>query len=157
MKRDYHLILSQCQKLVSITIKSAPSLEPSSRWSEYPGSVDLIKDVFFENLILPINHPNNPAPALEVFDCRNEGNFSDSAVLKFIKAKQSRTDLTSLKRISIAFTRPMEIDILEDDEVAQWVSNGLVVDLDYTIRVNPKIPFLFITHAGIREIDSHFG
>jgi hypothetical protein len=81
---NYRSALSQCQKLTSIIIKSAPSLGPTP-WS--PAPVDFISDIFLNDLTLPTDHPHRLAPALEVFDCHSGGNFSDAAVLRFIKAK----------------------------------------------------------------------
>jgi hypothetical protein len=152
---NYRLVLSQCQKLTSITIKSSPSLGPTaSSWS--PAPVGGIEDVFLEGLTLPIDHPDRLAPALEVFECRTGGNFSDAAVLKFIKAKQSRSDIANLKRLTIIFTRPKKLNVLLDEEVAQCRENGLDVAFSYPMGLNPKIPFAFTPDAGIEHTDSRF-
>jgi hypothetical protein len=152
---NYRYVLSECQKLISITIKSPPSLGTASNWS--PAPVDFIEDIFLEGLTLPIDHPDRLAPALEVFDCYTGVSFSDAAVLNFIKAKQSRTDIANLKRLTITFTRPSDLDILSDEKVAQCRENGLVVEFSYPLGLNPKMPFAFTPDAGIRRADSRFG
>jgi hypothetical protein len=146
--------LSQCQKLSSITIKSAPSLGPTP-WSPTP--VDFIGDIFLNDLTLPTGHPDRLAPALEVFECQTGGNFSDAAVLKFIKAKQSRPDIAKLKRISIRFTRPKELDVLSDEEMLQYIADGLGVDVRYPVGLNPKVPFAFTPDAGVPLADNPYG
>ncbi|KIM35524.1 hypothetical protein M413DRAFT_348408 [Hebeloma cylindrosporum] len=137
--------LSQCQKLTSITVKSAPPL--GTAWS--PQLVDFISDKFLNNLTLPMDHPDRIAPALEVFNCQAGGNFSDAAVLKFIKAKQSRADIAKLKHISIRFTRPRELGFSVDEEVLQYVADGLRVDLCYPAGLNYNLPFAFVPSAGL--------
>ena len=136
--------LSQCQKLISITITSHISWPIT--WFPPCG---FIGDDFLDNLTLPIGHSDRPAPALEVFECHEGGKFSDAAVLRFIKAKQSRPDIADLKRISIVFDRPKEINLYLDEEVVQYVADGLDVDLHYLISPNPKFPFAFKANAGI--------
>ena len=140
--------LSQCQKLTSIIIKSAPSLGPTP-WSPMP--VDFIGDIFLNDLTLPTGHLDRLAPALEVFECQTGGNFSDAAVLRFIKAKQSRPDIARLKRISIRFTRPKELDFSLDEEVLQYIADGLGVDVRYPVGLNPKVPFAFTPDAGVPQ------
>jgi hypothetical protein len=140
--------LSQCQKLTSIIIKSPPSLGPTP-WSPTP--VDFIGDIFLNDLTLQTNHPDRLAPALEFFDCQTGGNFSDAAVLKFIKTKQSQPDIASLKRISIRFTRPKELDFSSDEEVLQYVADGLCVDVRYPVGLNPQVPFAFTPDAGVPQ------
>lgn len=119
-----HYPLSQCQKLMSITIISSLSLGPTI-W--FP-PLDSIKDAFLDGLTLPIDHSTCLAPALEILECHSGGDFSDTAVLRFIKSQQSRPDIANLKRIFIAFTRPKEIDFSSDQEVAQYVVDGLDIN-----------------------------
>ncbi|KIM43913.1 hypothetical protein M413DRAFT_371174 [Hebeloma cylindrosporum] len=143
-------ILSQCQKLTSIIIKRpvSISLGPCS-----PLPPHCLNDIFLENLTLPTDRSDRLAPALEVLECKVGGNFSDAALLKFIKAKQLRRDIAKLKRISIVFSTPGpdENDILLDDEVARYVADGLTVDLRYPVGliINPKRPFAFRPDAGV--------
>ena len=145
--------LSQCQKLTSIIIKSAPSLGPTL-WSPAPVDFD---DIFLNDLTLPMDHPDRLAPALENFDCQTGGNFSDAAVLRFIKAKQSRPDIARLKRIFIQFTRPKELDFSLDEEILQYIADGLSVDVRYPVGLDPKVPFMFIPDAGVPLLDNQFG
>ena len=149
---NHHPALSQCQKLTSITITSRVSWPIA--WSP---SLDFIKDVFLDQFTLPIGHSDRPTSALEVFECHIGGDFSDAAVLRFIKAKQSRPDIANLKRICIDFTRPKEIDLSLDEEVAQYVADGLDVDLRYPIELNPKVPFAFRADAGVLVPNNQFG
>jgi hypothetical protein len=119
--------------------------------------MDFISDTFLSDLTLPTDHPHRLAPALEVFDCHSGGNFSDAAVLRFIKAKQSRPDIAKLKRISISFTRPKELDFALDEDVFQYVTDGLVVDVRYAVGLNPKVPFAFMPNAGVPLPENQFG
>jgi len=119
--------------------------------------VDFISDIFLDDLTLPTDHPGCLAPALEVFDCQTGGNFSDAAVLRFIKAKQSRPDIAKLKRISIRFTRPREVDFSLDEDVRQYVADGLGVDIRYPVGLNPKVPLSFTPDAGVPLADNHYG
>ena len=146
--------LSQCQRLTSIIIKSAPYLGPTP-WS--PAPVDFINDIFLNDLTLPTDHLDRLAPALEIFDCHTGGNFSDVAVLRFIKAKQSRPDTAKLKRISIRFTRPKQLDFSLDEEVLQYVADGLDIDVRYPVGLNPKVPFTFTPYVGVSLPDNQFG
>lgn len=150
---NHYSALSQCQKLTSIIIKSALSLGPIP-WS--PAQAHFVKDIFLDDLTLPTDRPNRLAPALEVFECQMGGNFSDAAVLRFIKAKHSRPDIANLRRISIVFTRPKELDILSDEEAVQYVAEGLRVDLHYAMGLNPKVPFSFRPDAGVPRLGSQF-
>ena len=151
---NHYFALSQCQKLTSIIIKSALSLGPT------PQSLALahsMKDIFLDNLTLPTEHPNHLAPALQVFECQMGGNFSDAAVSRFIKTKHSQPDIVNLRWISIIFTRPKEIDILSDEEVVQYIADGLCVDLCYAMGLNPKVPFTFRPDAGVLHPGNQFG
>ena len=150
VKPNHHPALSQCHKLTSITIKSPTSFGPTN-WS--PALVDAISDNFLDDLILPMDHPEHLAPALEVFNCQIGGNFSDVAILKFIKTKQSRPDIAKLKRISIQFNRPKEVDLFSDQEFLQYVADGLDVDLRYLVGLNPQAPFVFIPEEGVQPPD----
>ena len=149
---NHYPVLSQCQKLTSITITSHVSWP--NTW--FP-PLDFIKDIFLDNFTLPVGHSDRPAPALEVFECQIGGDFSDGAVLRFIKAKQSRPDIANLKWICINFTRPKEIDLSLDEEVAQYVADGLDVDLRYPVELNPKVPFAFRADAGVLPPNIQFG
>ena len=152
VKPNHHPALSQCHKLTSITIKSPPFFGPAT-WS--PGPVDFIGDVLLDNLTLPTDHPDRLAPALEFFDCHTGGNFSDAAILRFIKTKQSRPDIAKLKRIFIQLNRPKEVNFYSDQEFLQYVSEGLDVDLRYTIGLNPQVPFAFRPDEGVQLPDPY--
>ena len=146
--------LSQCQKLTSIIIKSAPSLGPTA-WS--PAPVDFITDIFLDDLTLPMDHPDRLAPTLEFFDCQTEGKLSNAGVLRFIKAKHSWPDIATLKQISIRFTRPKELDFALDEEVLQYIADGISVDVRYPAGLDPKVPFTFIPDAGVPLSDNQLG
>ncbi|KIM43886.1 hypothetical protein M413DRAFT_25406 [Hebeloma cylindrosporum] len=136
--RNHFPALSQCQKLTSIIIPESISLGRDP-WA--PPTVQILKDILLDNMTLPPGHPDRLAPALEHFECRAGGRFSDAALLRFIKAKQSRPDIATLKKIFIAFTIPKETDILLDGDIAQYVADGLSIDLHYPLGLNPKEPF----------------
>jgi len=152
VKPNHHPALSQCHKLMSITIKSPPSLGPTT-WS--PALVDFVSDVFLDDLTLPTDHPDRLAPALEVFDCHTGGNFSDVAILRFIKTKHSRPDIAKLKRIFIQLNRPKEVNFFSDQEFLQYVAEGLDVDLRYLVGLNPQVPFVFRPDEGVELPDPH--
>ncbi|KIM34851.1 hypothetical protein M413DRAFT_14872 [Hebeloma cylindrosporum] len=102
-------------------------------WSPIPELEDTnqINDSFLNALTLPVEAPHRLAPALEVLDCEAGEDFSDGAVLRFIKTKQLRPDIANLKRISIAFPRAREINIYEDKEVHRYIEDGLDLNLRY--------------------------
>ena len=150
VKPNHHPALSQCHRLTCITIKSRPSFGPTT-WP--PSLVESIGDIFLDDLTLPMEHPERLAPALEIFNCQTGGDFSDVAILRFIKTKQSRPDIAKLKRIYIQFNRPKELDLSSDQEFLQCVADGLDADLRYLVGLNPQVPFVFIPEEGAQLQD----
>ncbi|KIM43897.1 hypothetical protein M413DRAFT_370929 [Hebeloma cylindrosporum] len=139
--------LTQCQKLTSIIIPESVSVGRDP-WA--PPTVQILKDILLDNMTLPSGHPDRLAPALEHFECWAGGRFSDAALLRFIKAKQSRPDIATLKKIFIAFTVPKETDIFLDGDIARYVADGLSIVLRYPLGLDPKEPFEMLpAHQGV--------
>ncbi|KIM36438.1 hypothetical protein M413DRAFT_449147 [Hebeloma cylindrosporum] len=126
---EWYKCLSGCRFLRTITAKSPPtptSLHP------LPAVQDVGQE-FLDNLASNPTDPRQFAPAIEVIDWQSGGKFTDSGILRFIKAKQSNPSLATLKELTISLDRPRDFDIFKNRQVAEFIEAGLKLRIDYPI------------------------
>jgi hypothetical protein len=97
-----------------------------------------------------------PVPALEIFECYTTSEFTDNALVDFIKKKYSLPGIWPLKKIYIGFSRPQMLDVIED--VGEEISNQLDHDLRYPFSAASllKGPVIFHPFAGIHSYPAAF-
>ncbi|KAJ7479516.1 hypothetical protein FB451DRAFT_1086115 [Mycena latifolia] len=111
-------------------LRDLPPTIQNLRFTDYPGDHSALLDD--DLLVALISPPDLHAPyfsgvkQLEMHGCHS---CSDEAVLQFIKSGISTRVLTSSVRVSIFFSRPIQVDILP--ELQPFVELGLHIDLKY--------------------------
>ncbi|KAF8954862.1 hypothetical protein BDZ97DRAFT_1675657 [Flammula alnicola] len=130
-REDFLRCLQHCPRLTSVTIQTSYHIDDHisiNRPSHEPPQI--LDDNFLNLLTTPDDHGNILAPHLEELECYNDAFFSDTGLLKFIKAKNSDMIGTArLKRISVAFARTQMNPIVE--EIASLLKGGLQVRISY--------------------------
>jgi hypothetical protein len=142
---DQYKCLSKCHNLGSLTVGSVPSLGPL----DFPHrEVPFVRDDFLDNLILRPTDPRQSVPAVEIIVWKSGASFTDAGILRFIKAKQSDSTLTKLKKLSISLNLPREFNIFEEEQVAGFIEEGLDLQLLYPPGLE-KSPLTFMPSAGV--------
>jgi len=146
---DHYKCLSGCHDLRTLTVRSPTSLAPL----DLPrAEVPFVGDDLLDNLILRPTDPRQFAPAIEIVDWQSGASFTDAGILRFIKAKQSDSTLTKLKRLTILLNFPREFDIFEEEQVREFIKGGLDLYLSYPPGLNSTAPFAFMPSAGVSNI-----
>ncbi|KAJ7689577.1 hypothetical protein B0H17DRAFT_1066199 [Mycena rosella] len=109
----------------------------------FHGFEKLLDDEILELLIPSPACPAPGFPNLQVLEIKHGCVFSDAAVLRFIK-------LRMLKRVTIAFERDMQLDILA--ELEPLVQNGLHLELTY----HPPEVCRFSPWQGLTDVSTLF-
>ncbi|KAF8968488.1 hypothetical protein BDZ97DRAFT_1755172 [Flammula alnicola] len=130
---DFFKCLQFCPHISTLSIKRS-YYAGDQVWTppvgEPPGA-HLLDDGFLYRLTTPDDEGNLLCPELAVFECFIAPDFTDSALLDFIKAKRSRTPgLATLKTVAVVFSRTQEIPLL--GELEPFIKDGLDCRLSYT-------------------------
>ncbi|KAF8968486.1 hypothetical protein BDZ97DRAFT_1915951 [Flammula alnicola] len=131
-KGDFFRCLQSCPHISTLSIQR--SYYASDRvWTpmgERPRE-HFLDDGLLYRLTTPDDEGNLLCPELAVFECFIGPDFTDSALLDFIKAKHSRTPgLATVKTVAVVFSRPQEIPLL--GELEPFMKDGLDCRLSYS-------------------------
>ena len=151
--------LSHMSSLTHISIRWSPFF----RTPDWSPTVDNPGDhykVVSDDLLMWFTTPDPvgeyPVPALEIFECYTTSEFTDNALVDFIKNKYSLPGIRPLKKIYIGFSRPQMLDVIED--IGEEISNQLDHDLRYPFSAASllKGPVVFHPFAGIHPYPAAF-
>ncbi|KIM34837.1 hypothetical protein M413DRAFT_450033 [Hebeloma cylindrosporum] len=151
--------LGHMSRLTSISIRWSPFFRTPD-WSpifENGGDRDkVISDELFTWFTTPDAEGVYPVPALEHFECYTTSEFTDSALVNFIKKKYSLPGIRPLKKIYIVFARPQILDVVE--EIGEEISRQLDHDLRYPFSAASllKAPVVFHPFDGIHHYHTTF-
>ena len=103
-----------------------------------------ISDALLLWFTTPDSTGDYPVSALEIFECHAMSEFTDNALVDFIRNKYSLPGIRALSRISITFSRPQTVDIIEaiGEEISKDLDHYLkypypIDSLDEAIAFNP--------------------
>ena len=150
--------LSHMSSLTFITIRWTAFFR-SPDWSPLVDNDDNHYKIISDSLLTWFTTPDSagdyPVPALETFECYATSEFTDNAVIDFIKKKYALPGIRALRRICIAFSRPQTIDIIE--EIGQEISKQLDHELKYPYpTASLEQPVVFYPFDGIHTYPRSF-
>ncbi|KAF8213850.1 hypothetical protein K438DRAFT_1802372 [Mycena galopus ATCC 62051] len=118
-------------------LQSFPMISHLRLSSVVPPPEPISLDNAFMELFCP---PHELCPGLTHISIPTCAEFSDAAVLAFVKARMAMS--TPLQEVRIQFNRPMEFDVMP--ELQSYISDGLQVTLEY-----PRTQWKFYPRAGL--------
>jgi len=151
--------LSHMSSLTDISIRWSPFFRTPD-WSPMVDDPAEQYKVVSDDLLLWFTTPDPPGeypvPALEIFECYTTSEFTDNALVDFIKNKYSLPGIRPLKKLYIGFSRPQMLDVMED--VGEEISNQLEHDLRYPVLAASLLrgPVFFDPSAGIHPYPAAF-
>ena len=147
----YVKCLSHMSSLTHISIRWTPFLG-SPGWSLTGDNNDnyrAISDALLLWFTAPDPAGEYPVPALEIFECHAMSEFTDNALVDFIRNKYSLPGIRALSRISITFSRPQTVDIVE--AIGEEISKDLDHYLKYPYHIESlEKAIAFSPFAGIQ-------
>jgi len=155
----YVKCLSHMSTLTHISIRWSPFFR-TPNWSPVVDNSEDHYKVVSDDFLMWFTRPDPageyPAPSLESFECDTTSEFTDGALIAFIKKKSSLPGIKPLKRISIRFTRPQLVDVIED--IGKEISKHLDHDLRYPYSgpLALKGPIVYNPFGGIHAYPRSF-
>jgi len=146
--------LNHMSSLTHISIRWSPFLR-SPDWSPNVDSPEpgncarVLSDDFLTWFTTPDPAGKYPVPSLETLECYTTAEFSDAALVDFIKKKHSLPGIRALKNLHVEFYRPQMVDVVE--AIGEEISKGLKLDLryPYSMPLLLKGPVVFHPFAGL--------
>jgi hypothetical protein len=150
--------LSHMSSLTHISIQWT-TFSRSPDWASLSDNNDEHYKIISDSLLAWFTTPDSagdyPVPALESFECGATTDFTDNAVVDFIRKKYALPGIRALRRIYIAFPRPRTADIIE--EIGEEISKQLNHELKYSYPIaSLEEPVVFHPFDGIHTYPQSF-
>ena len=139
------------------SVLTTPNFSPILGPSEVGDYANVVSDDFLSWLTTPDPAGQYPIPCLETLDCYTTAEFSDAALVDFIRKKHSLPGIRAMKRLYVEFYRPQTVDVI--GEVGDEILKDLHLDLryPYSMALLLKEPVVFHPFAGIysHQVPTH--
>ncbi|KIM34839.1 hypothetical protein M413DRAFT_450034 [Hebeloma cylindrosporum] len=141
--QGYYLkCLNHMTSLTHISIKRPPHVR-APIGEDLNGYYKIVSDSLLEWFTTPYPAGDYPVPNLETFECYAASEFTDNAVVDFIRKKHALPGIRALKKISISFSRAPTVDIVQ------------AIGKDISSQLDPYLTYPFAMESSYDRVGFH--